>query len=65
MELVPLKVKIGLKLDGGKKVHGYPDFNQIDSVIRDNMDWSYFVDKYGGWHYYQECENKARRRARN
>ena len=26
---------------------------------------SAFPNKYGGWHYYQECENKARRRARN
>lgn len=53
MELVPLKVKIGLKSEGGKKLHAFPDFNQIDSVLRDNMDWSYFVDKFGGWHYDQ------------
>lgn len=53
MELVPLKVKIGLKNENGKKVHGFPDFNQISSALRDNMDWSYFVDKFGGWHYDQ------------
>lgn len=53
MELIPLKVKIGLKNEGGKKLHAFPDFNQIDSVLRDNMDWSYFVDKFGGWHYDQ------------
>lgn len=53
MELIPLKVKIGLKNEGGKKLHAFPDFNQIDSALRDNMDWSYFVDKFGGWHYDQ------------
>jgi len=53
MELVPLKVKIGLKNEGGKKVHGFPDFNQLSAKLRDNMDWSYFVDKFGGWHYDQ------------
>jgi hypothetical protein len=53
MELVPLKVKIGLKSDGGKKLHAFPNFNQIDAALRDNMDWSYFIDKFGGWHYDQ------------
>jgi hypothetical protein len=48
MELVPLKVRIGLKTGGG---HQFPDFNQIDPGLRDNMDWSYYVDKFGGWHY--------------
>lgn len=48
MELVPLKVRIGLKANGN---HKFPDFNQIDPGFRDNMDWSYFVDKFGGWHY--------------
>jgi len=53
MELVPLKVKIGLKNVNGKKVHGFPDFNQLSAGVRDDMDWSYFVDKFGGWHYDQ------------
>lgn len=53
MELVPLKVKIGLKNEGGKKIHGFPSFNDIDPALRDNLDWSYYVDKFGGWHYDQ------------
>jgi hypothetical protein len=48
MELVPLKVKIGLKNGGG---HQFPNFNALDAGVRDNMDWSHFVDKFGGWHY--------------
>jgi hypothetical protein len=48
MELVPLKVKIGLKPGGG---HQFPNFNSIDPGLRDNMDWSHYVDKFGGWHY--------------
>jgi len=53
MELVALKVKIGLKNEGGRKLHAFPDFNQIDISLRDGMDWSYFIDKFGGWHYDQ------------
>ncbi len=48
MELVPLKVRIGLKSGGG---HDFPNFNALDASVRDGMDWSYYVDKYGGWHY--------------
>lgn len=57
MELVPLKVKIGLKSEGGKRLHAFPDFNQIDASLRDNMDWSYYIDKFGGWHYDQISEH--------
>jgi hypothetical protein len=53
MELVPLKVKIGLKSENGRKSHSFPDFNQLSSSLRDDLDWSYFVDKFGGWHYDQ------------
>lgn len=49
-ELVPLQVKIGLKAN---RQHDFPPFNELDAVLRDNMDWSYFVDKFGGWHYDQ------------
>ena len=52
MNLVPLKVKIGLK---GNRQHKYPPFNELDATVRDNMDWSHFVDKFGGWHYDQLC----------
>jgi hypothetical protein len=48
MELVPLKVRIGLKAGGG---HQFPDFNQLDAGLRDGMDWCFYVDKFGGWHY--------------
>jgi hypothetical protein len=50
MNLVPLKVKIGLK---GNRQHSFPPFNELDSVLRDGMDWSHFIDKFGGWHYDQ------------
>lgn len=46
--LKALKVKIGLK---GNGQHDYPDFNKIDPKLRDNVDWSYFVDKHSGWLY--------------
>lgn len=50
MELVPLLIKIGLKAN---RQHDFPPFNELDSVVRDGMDWSNFVDKFGGWHYDQ------------
>jgi hypothetical protein len=51
MELIPIKVRIGLKKDGGKILHSHPDFNSLSEALRDNLDWSYYVDKFGGWHY--------------
>lgn len=56
MELVCLKVKIGAKQETGKRgesrrVAAYPSFNELPDGIRDGMDWSHFVDQYGGWHY--------------
>tara|TARA_Y100000034_G_scaffold115279_1_gene152275 strand:- start:1680 stop:2234 length:555 start_codon:yes stop_codon:yes gene_type:complete len=51
--LVPLKVTIGLAVKGGKKTHDFPNFNSLSADLRDNMDWSEFVDQYGGWHYDQ------------
>lgn len=50
IELVPLKVNIGLQSD---RTHDFPQFNEIAANLRENMDWAYFVDKYGGWHYDQ------------
>lgn len=50
-ELVPLRVVIGLTTSDGKLVHDYPNFNRLDSSLRDGCDWSVFVDKHGGWHY--------------
>jgi len=55
-ELVPIKVKILRKareMPNGKATvtNDYPDFNSIDAKLRNNMDWCYFVDQFGGWHY--------------
>jgi hypothetical protein len=45
----PIKVKIGLRADGNAD---YPDFNILNAVKEQNMDWSYYVDKFGlGWIY--------------
>lgn len=56
MHLVPLKVTIGLKIDEqGRRVHAFPPFNDMPADVRDEMDWSFFVDKYGGWHYDKCC----------
>lgn len=50
MAHVAIKIRIGLKPNGHA---GYPDFNRIDAALRDDMDWSRYVDKHGGWHYDQ------------
>ena len=56
MDLVPIKVKIGLKPNGHAK---YPNFNQLPAVISAGMDWSNYVDSLGlGWHYDQTSGHK-------
>ncbi len=50
MAHVAIKVRIGLKPNGHAL---YPDFNRLDTTVRDGTDWSVFVDKHGGWHYDQ------------
>lgn len=50
MELIPLKVKIGLRGNGN---HKFPEFNLLPPAVRDNIDWSIFIDRFGGWHYDQ------------
>jgi hypothetical protein len=52
MELTPIRVEIGLNGDG---THKYPPFNEIAAELRDNMDWSRFIDAYGGWQYDKCC----------
>jgi hypothetical protein len=52
MDLVPLKVKIGLRDNG---MHAFPAFNSISASLRGGVDWSNFVDRFGGWHYDQVC----------
>lgn len=54
--LVPVKVKIGLKNNSHAK---YPDFNLLDAVKASGLDWSYYVDINGlGWHYDKKCGHK-------
>jgi len=56
MDLVPIKVLIGLKEKG---YANYPDFNIISRIIRKNLDWSNYVDTYGlGWHYDKKSGHK-------
>ncbi len=52
MELVALKVKIGLT---SKNFHAFPSFNSLSASVRGNVDWSIFIDRFGGWHYDQVC----------
>ena len=50
--LVPLKVKIGLRVEKGGRRHDYPRFNDLAEDVRGGMDWSIFVDNFGGgWKY--------------
>ena len=57
MELVPLKIKILRKAKGAKSImtNDYPDFNSLDPVLRNGLDWCHFVDQFGGWHYDKLC----------
>lgn len=51
-KLVPIEVTIKRGSDGKNE---YPDFNSIESDIRDGMDWSVYFDVIGiGWHYSNE-----------
>lgn len=52
MDLVPLKIHIGLK---NGRMHDYPVFNTLPARVRGSMDWAHFVDQYGGMHYDQLC----------
>ena len=55
-DLVALKIKILLAPGGGAL---YPDFNAIPTAIRQNMDWTKYVDSYGtGWYYDKTCGHK-------
>jgi hypothetical protein len=55
-ELVPIKVKIGLKNNGQAL---YPDFNNMNCIKNSGLDWSKYVDIKGlGWHYDKKCGHK-------
>lgn len=51
MRLVPLKVKIRLKDHKGQTTHAFPPFNQLGPEIIGDVDWSYYVERHGGWFY--------------
>lgn len=55
-QLVPLKVKIGLRPNGQAK---YPDFNSLAIVTASGKDWAKYVDIEGdGWHYDKKSGHK-------
>jgi len=49
--MVFLKVKIGTRYTSGKREADHPDFNLLPSVQSSGIDWSHYVDQFGGWHY--------------
>ncbi len=51
MELIPIIVRIGLRNKKGKSEHDHPEFNKLPEELRDGLDWSHYVDKFGGWLY--------------
>ena len=55
MDLVPLKVKIGLREKGFAK---YPDFNSLPLSVRGDMDWAEYIDAYGSGWLYDDCGHK-------
>lgn len=47
--LVPIQVILNRRPDGGI---AWPDFNQVESSLRNDQPWSKFIDSAGiGWHY--------------
>ena len=47
--LVPIKLLLFRQRNGQVD---YPEFNRIDSDIRNDMPWSHYIDSFGiGWHY--------------
>lgn len=61
-DLVPLRVRIGLRTVDAKRLqHDYPDFNSLVTVQRSGMDWSNYIDQFGGWHYDKCCGHSVER----
>lgn len=56
-DLVPIKVRIGLRPNGHAD---HPDFNLLPPEVRDGgLDWSIYIDRFGiGWHYDKVCGHK-------
>jgi len=55
LELVPIKVKIGLRPNGHAD---HPDFNQLPSVKASGVDWAYHIDAVGSGWLYDCCGHK-------
>lgn len=55
MELVPIKVTIGLRKDGNAD---YPDFGLLGIVILSELNWSVYVDQQGSGWLYSCCGHK-------
>ncbi|MCP4257963.1 MAG: hypothetical protein GY774_10610 [Planctomycetes bacterium] len=54
--LVALKLDVGLTDEGQA---AYPNFNLISNAVRKGMDWSSYIDTYGGgMHYDKTCGHK-------
>ncbi len=51
MNLIALKIKILRKFSQGQMCNDYPDFNSLPGNVRDNMDWSCFIDQFTSWQY--------------
>ncbi len=51
MNLIPLKIKILRKFKNGQMTNDYPDFNSLPGSVRDNMDWSCYIDQFVSWQY--------------
>jgi len=59
MDLVPIKVKIGLRTSGEAN---HPNFNTLAVVVDSGMDWSNYIDTFGsGWLYDQDSGHKETR----
>lgn len=50
-ELVALRIKIGRKFNGKQSQNDYPNFNLLPGAVRDDEDWSCYIDKFTQWHY--------------
>ncbi len=50
--LVPLQIEVGIEDETGHAK--YPNFNLVSSVARKGMDWSKYLDAYGGGMHYDK-----------
>lgn len=48
-QLIPIRLHVKYGPKNGTVQHLWPELNQVDAALRDNMDWCHFLDKFGGW----------------